>query len=174
MYCQRTRFHSAAAQRYIRAQKTRSKCRRCLNGAYTIHTSRLLFFCVLCPNSVEYDVGYIFPVFYLSVHSAGVFLYGFFHIFHPDPIGSFVGGCAWILHMEKKSSLLPCDREYYGGCSRALIYGVVDQISQYSYCIGERKIQPAWDRESRRAGNTGFSHFCQFDVKDCVKRRVPC
>ncbi len=39
----RTRFHSVAAQRYIRAQKTRSKCRRSSNGAYTIPASRLLW-----------------------------------------------------------------------------------------------------------------------------------
>ena len=37
-------FARIAAQRYIRAQKTRSKCRRRSNGAYTIHTSRLLSF----------------------------------------------------------------------------------------------------------------------------------
>ena len=50
---------------------------------------RQLFFCVLCPNSVEYDVGYIFPGFYLSVQSAGVFLHCLFHIFHSDPIREF-------------------------------------------------------------------------------------
>ena len=42
-YCLRTRFHSVVAQRYIRAQKKRSKCRRSSNGAYTIPASRLLW-----------------------------------------------------------------------------------------------------------------------------------